>query len=158
MAGSSSVLASTTRWPRKAWKACVLTVSASLSGKATARSFPIALHVWSSKMQKALRLHKPPRIKQQPKLLPLLPKKLLPRPLKLKPLQKLLKQKKLLKLKPLQKLLNQPLRPKLLNRPPSPQLRQKLLKSKKTQQRSEEHTSELQSQFHLVCRLLLEKN
>src|SRR5689334_23461542 len=26
------------------------------------------------------------------------------------------------------------------------------------QQRSEEHTSELQSQFHLVCRLLLEKN
>src|SRR5689334_25294135 len=24
--------------------------------------------------------------------------------------------------------------------------------------RSEEHTSELQSQFHLVCRLLLEKN
>src|SRR5689334_13769262 len=25
-------------------------------------------------------------------------------------------------------------------------------------QRSEEHTSELQSQFHLVCRLLLEKN
>src|SRR5438309_6807977 len=26
-----------------------------------------------------------------------------------------------------------------------------------TQTRSEEHTSELQSQFHLVCRLLLEK-
>src|SRR5689334_24283086 len=26
------------------------------------------------------------------------------------------------------------------------------------QRRSEEHTSELQSQFHLVCRLLLEKN
>src|SRR5438309_8380038 len=26
-----------------------------------------------------------------------------------------------------------------------------------TMQRSEEHTSELQSQFHLVCRLLLEK-
>src|SRR5689334_23744145 len=26
-----------------------------------------------------------------------------------------------------------------------------------TRQRSEEHTSELQSQFHLVCRLLLEK-
>src|SRR5689334_24615132 len=26
-----------------------------------------------------------------------------------------------------------------------------------TNQRSEEHTSELQSQFHLVCRLLLEK-
>src|SRR5689334_23534046 len=26
-----------------------------------------------------------------------------------------------------------------------------------TQERSEEHTSELQSQFHLVCRLLLEK-
>src|SRR3989338_11226907 len=25
-------------------------------------------------------------------------------------------------------------------------------------ERSEEHTSELQSQFHLVCRLLLEKN
>src|SRR6267143_2991660 len=28
---------------------------------------------------------------------------------------------------------------------------------KKQRQRSEEHTSELQSQFHLVCRLLLEK-
>src|SRR6516164_11047635 len=27
----------------------------------------------------------------------------------------------------------------------------------KTMRRSEEHTSELQSQFHLVCRLLLEK-
>src|SRR5438309_5311493 len=27
----------------------------------------------------------------------------------------------------------------------------------RTLQRSEEHTSELQSQFHLVCRLLLEK-
>src|SRR5689334_23452835 len=27
----------------------------------------------------------------------------------------------------------------------------------KTRNRSEEHTSELQSQFHLVCRLLLEK-
>src|SRR5689334_24616809 len=27
----------------------------------------------------------------------------------------------------------------------------------KSQKRSEEHTSELQSQFHLVCRLLLEK-
>src|SRR5438309_8868089 len=26
-----------------------------------------------------------------------------------------------------------------------------------TRERSEEHTSELQSQFHLVCRLLLEK-
>ena len=29
---------------------------------------------------------------------------------------------------------------------------------KKSQQRSEEHTSELQSPFYLVCRLLLEKN
>src|SRR5689334_23558677 len=28
---------------------------------------------------------------------------------------------------------------------------------KPNEQRSEEHTSELQSQFHLVCRLLLEK-
>src|SRR5438309_4988694 len=28
---------------------------------------------------------------------------------------------------------------------------------KVSEQRSEEHTSELQSQFHLVCRLLLEK-
>src|SRR5689334_24824693 len=27
----------------------------------------------------------------------------------------------------------------------------------RTRRRSEEHTSELQSQFHLVCRLLLEK-
>src|SRR5689334_25174228 len=31
------------------------------------------------------------------------------------------------------------------------------LKSKSRTGRSEEHTSELQSQFHLVCRLLLEK-
>src|SRR5438309_9293294 len=29
--------------------------------------------------------------------------------------------------------------------------------SDRVEQRSEEHTSELQSQFHLVCRLLLEK-
>src|SRR5689334_24348241 len=29
--------------------------------------------------------------------------------------------------------------------------------SLRAEQRSEEHTSELQSQFHLVCRLLLEK-
>src|SRR5438309_7156979 len=32
-----------------------------------------------------------------------------------------------------------------------------LVSSKRPQLRSEEHTSELQSQFHLVCRLLLEK-
>src|SRR5438309_8214109 len=31
------------------------------------------------------------------------------------------------------------------------------LRNQDTRQRSEEHTSELQSQFHLVCRLLLEK-
>src|SRR5689334_23680770 len=31
------------------------------------------------------------------------------------------------------------------------------LEGEAAQQRSEEHTSELQSQFHLVCRLLLEK-
>src|SRR5689334_25267045 len=30
-------------------------------------------------------------------------------------------------------------------------------KQQRDQTRSEEHTSELQSQFHLVCRLLLEK-
>src|SRR6267143_5535156 len=30
-------------------------------------------------------------------------------------------------------------------------------RSRLTRRRSEEHTSELQSQFHLVCRLLLEK-
>src|SRR5438309_9231030 len=30
-------------------------------------------------------------------------------------------------------------------------------RSRKAGKRSEEHTSELQSQFHLVCRLLLEK-
>src|SRR6267143_7090795 len=29
--------------------------------------------------------------------------------------------------------------------------------SKRTQRRSEEHTSELQSQFHIVCRLMLAK-
>src|SRR5438309_4530155 len=32
-----------------------------------------------------------------------------------------------------------------------------ILRSSAAQYRSEEHTSELQSQFHLVCRLLLEK-
>src|SRR5689334_24130954 len=32
-----------------------------------------------------------------------------------------------------------------------------LLGARPFRQRSEEHTSELQSQFHLVCRLLLEK-
>src|SRR5438309_7942645 len=31
------------------------------------------------------------------------------------------------------------------------------IRSQERQARSEEHTSELQSQFHLVCRLLLEK-
>src|SRR5689334_24807284 len=31
------------------------------------------------------------------------------------------------------------------------------LSGRRRQDRSEEHTSELQSQFHLVCRLLLEK-
>src|SRR5689334_24851114 len=31
------------------------------------------------------------------------------------------------------------------------------LRGRKRSSRSEEHTSELQSQFHLVCRLLLEK-
>src|SRR5689334_24906574 len=38
-------------------------------------------------------------------------------------------------------------------------IQQKLLRAPKTidAYRSEEHTSELQSQFHLVCRLLLEK-
>src|SRR6201997_2370293 len=33
-----------------------------------------------------------------------------------------------------------------------------MLSKDKSVKRSEEHTSELQSQFHLVCRLLLEKN
>src|SRR3989338_7157089 len=33
-----------------------------------------------------------------------------------------------------------------------------VMRFRKTMWRSEEHTSELQSQFHLVCRLLLEKN
>src|SRR5438309_8224788 len=32
-----------------------------------------------------------------------------------------------------------------------------LIRGRRYQERSEEHTSELQSQFHLVCRLLLEK-
>src|SRR5689334_23490555 len=34
---------------------------------------------------------------------------------------------------------------------------EKLQSGEKIEVRSEEHTSELQSQFHLVCRLLLEK-
>src|SRR6202030_4762922 len=33
-----------------------------------------------------------------------------------------------------------------------------IIRARSGQGRSEEHTSELQSQFHLVCRLLLEKN
>src|SRR2546422_3347661 len=50
-----------------------------------------------------------------------------------------------------------------LNRPVAEQLLQDLLHlprdvvRRKVQQRSEEHTSELQSRLHLVCRLLLEK-
>src|SRR5689334_25015118 len=39
--------------------------------------------------------------------------------------------------------------------PPLPAVRQAAIAM--VQPRSEEHTSELQSQFHLVCRLLLEK-
>src|SRR5689334_25134553 len=35
--------------------------------------------------------------------------------------------------------------------------RRRLLATRRPSIRSEEHTSELQSQFHLVCRLLLEK-
>src|SRR5689334_24837089 len=50
--------------------------------------------------------------------------------------------------------------PLLLNRLRNPvlnQLRRFLPTHKLKHHRSEEHTSELQSQFHLVCRLLLEK-
>src|SRR6266481_218661 len=36
-------------------------------------------------------------------------------------------------------------------------LRSRARRHKESIRRSEEHTSELQSQFHLVCRLLLEK-
>src|SRR2546429_4639261 len=35
--------------------------------------------------------------------------------------------------------------------------RNRLLEAQRLEQRSEEHTSELQSRLHLVCRLLLEK-
>src|SRR6266481_6776304 len=38
-----------------------------------------------------------------------------------------------------------------------PQASKRLTWSTESASRSEEHTSELQSQFHLVCRLLLEK-
>src|SRR6266436_8068174 len=42
--------------------------------------------------------------------------------------------------------------------PPRPRLRShKALQAPKPRPRSEEHTSELQSRLHLVCRLLLEK-
>src|SRR5699024_11317702 len=41
---------------------------------------------------------------------------------------------------------------------PMPQTREHILLSKNVGVRSEEHTSELQSRFDLVCRLLLEKN
>src|SRR5689334_25242539 len=40
---------------------------------------------------------------------------------------------------------------------PTPNLPPPTGRSRPQKQRSEEHTSELQSQFHLVCRLLLEK-
>src|SRR5438309_8964402 len=40
---------------------------------------------------------------------------------------------------------------------PAAGLRGKATSSDRSVGRSEEHTSELQSQFHLVCRLLLEK-
>src|SRR5690606_42021217 len=39
----------------------------------------------------------------------------------------------------------------------APSLANKAIKSGRTRQRSEEHTSELQSRENLVCRLLLEK-
>src|SRR5689334_25182098 len=39
----------------------------------------------------------------------------------------------------------------------SPTMTPRTLMSARSGSRSEEHTSELQSQFHLVCRLLLEK-
>src|SRR6267143_5688773 len=39
----------------------------------------------------------------------------------------------------------------------TPKRRQRLSAARGHLRRSEEHTSELQSQFHLVCRLLLEK-
>src|SRR5438309_8441591 len=49
-----------------------------------------------------------------------------------------------------------PLRPN--SPPPTPTVtRPPALERSATCTRSEEHTSELQSQFHLVCRLLLEK-
>src|SRR6266568_6019365 len=41
--------------------------------------------------------------------------------------------------------------------PRSPSTRPECIRSVRWSLRSEEHTSELQSQFHLVCRLLLEK-
>src|SRR5438309_3419643 len=40
---------------------------------------------------------------------------------------------------------------------PAPQVQHHFPGLEAAAQRSEEHTSELQSQFHLVCRLLLEK-
>src|SRR5689334_24360513 len=40
----------------------------------------------------------------------------------------------------------------------APLVRKRSRRGEATIDRSEEHTSELQSQFHLVCRLLLEKN
>src|SRR5689334_23546622 len=42
-------------------------------------------------------------------------------------------------------------------RPTPDELLQLMAQDKKVKGRSEEHTSELQSQFHLVCRLLREK-
>src|SRR5689334_24690021 len=42
-------------------------------------------------------------------------------------------------------------------RPPRPTGGEQTHSGDRTGSRSEEHTSELQSQFHLVCRLLLEK-
>src|SRR5689334_23734039 len=42
-------------------------------------------------------------------------------------------------------------------RPESKSAKTPVLRKRARTKRSEEHTSELQSQFHLVCRLLLEK-
>src|SRR2546422_264869 len=52
---------------------------------------------------------------------------------------------------------NEPLSPMRARRTRNWSLRVAPVKSRALKQRSEEHTSELQSRLHLVCRLLLEK-
>src|SRR5689334_23470587 len=59
--------------------------------------------------------------------------------------------------RPVPEPMNTPCAPGLRIRRSAPAARRGSKGRRRREPRSEEHTSELQSQFHLVCRLLLEK-